>query len=431
MVSTAQALDRPDLSHVPKYSVVEGNGDAALIISIGDYPLPYVPGASSNGQAWSKWLAEGQRVPVIKSLTGADATSAAILRDAEAVATLVQPGGRMWLIFIGHGAISPTSGEGLLLGVDADPDANSVGDQGLGRGALMASIEQRLPDGAALIMVIDASFGGLVGGQKRQSGQEAPIEKVVAPGPRATVLSAAGAEQIVGLLPDGSRPTFSYLVLGALRGWGDLDSDGNVTASEAVRYSEQVLAQMGSTQTPTLQGPDLILGRSGGERAPALSAVTLSGLPPLTAPTFTGPPLPELDDMTRMAEESREELAEAVQIVQAQMAEIPLQIETQTALDQAMREQHSGTGSTTKPDDAEEGRSGLGFLLGSAPSIAGAIVSYRRALDSYAVYQASADPAAMEELYTTANRQFITGHLLMGAGVSSITVGFLRLRGSF
>jgi hypothetical protein len=48
------------------------------------------------------------------------------------------------------------------------------------------------------------------------------------------VLSAGKGDQFAGPLPGLGRPAFSWLVLGALRGWGDADRDGTVTAREAV-----------------------------------------------------------------------------------------------------------------------------------------------------------------------------------------------------
>jgi len=96
-----------------------------------------------------------------------------------------------------------------------------------------------------------------------------PVKVVSASlGARATILTAAKGDEYARPLSDGRRPAFSYLVLGALRGWGDLDGDGTVTASESVQCANDALFQTvtGRLQTPTLQGPEvtLSLGREAG-----------------------------------------------------------------------------------------------------------------------------------------------------------------------
>jgi len=84
-----------------------------------------------------------------------------------------------------------------------------------------------------------------------------------------TLLTAASSNDITGPLPGGSRPAFSYLVLAALRGWGDDNQDGVVTAEEAVSFAAGVMLDAGRPERPALQGESVPLAKSGGEPMPA------------------------------------------------------------------------------------------------------------------------------------------------------------------
>ncbi len=80
------------------------------------------------------------------------------------------------------------------------------------------------------------------------------------------------------LAPTG-RPAFSYLVLGALRGWGDADRDGQVSAEEAVRYAGTAMRVLvkSRTQTPQVHGEGAAapLVKSAGEAGPDLAGLVL------------------------------------------------------------------------------------------------------------------------------------------------------------
>jgi hypothetical protein len=54
--------------------------------------------------------------------------------------------------------------------------------------------------------------------------------------PRLVVMAAARDNQSVGSLPGASRPAFSYLVLGGLRGWAVGGKKTAVTAGDLRRY---------------------------------------------------------------------------------------------------------------------------------------------------------------------------------------------------
>jgi formylglycine-generating enzyme required for sulfatase activity len=202
------------------------------------------------------------------------------------VAGQVQPGGRLWLVYIGHGAPSESGDDGLLVGVDAQQTPESIADRGLPRGQLLRAVEAALPAGAEVVLVQDACFSGKTSRGDLAPGM-APLKVVSAAlGAKVTVLSGARSDEYAGPLPDGTRPAFSYLVLGALRGWGDADGDGVVTAGEAVGYANRALLQTvtGRSQTAERAGADLPLGRAGRERGPDLTALAMGAAGPSPGP---------------------------------------------------------------------------------------------------------------------------------------------------
>ena len=270
----------PDLATPPAASAGDGSKDAALVIGIEDYAFAQdLPGARENALAWVRWLQKTRGVPVVKPLLDNQATKEEILTAAGQVAGMVKPGGRLWVVYIGHGAPARTGEDGLLIGVDAMQTASSLESRGLPQKALLSAIQSKLSPEAETVLVIDACFSG-----KTSSGDLAPGLAPLNPVSarialrKVTALTAAKSEEYAGPLPDGHRPAFSYLVLGALRGWGDRDGDGVVSAQEAVDYAGGALRQTvtGRSQTPSLEGDGaLTLGR-GRERGPDLVELSVS-----------------------------------------------------------------------------------------------------------------------------------------------------------
>lgn len=280
MAGNATAQTWPDLSK-PAASVGGGSKDAALVISIERYGnLPPIPGAEANGRAWYLHLTKTLKVPVaqVKWLNNSDAAKENIEDAADNVASWVKPGGTMWLVFIGHGAPAADGSDGVLVGQDAQQTARML----YARSVPQKTLLRRLGAGkqARTVAVIDACFSGRSnGGQALAKGLMPTLaarQGRLSPG--TTVLSAGTSKQFAGPLPGGARPAFSYLVLGALRGWGDADANGSVTAAEAVGYAGGVLRSLvkGRSQTPQVHGATAAtLSRVGlrPEKGPDLAAI--------------------------------------------------------------------------------------------------------------------------------------------------------------
>lgn len=283
----------------------DGAGDTAVIVSIEDYDtLPDVPGARSNGLAWYQYLRDSAhlRPERISVLTDHDAQEYKILDQASERAAQVGPGERLWFVFIGHGAPSQAStqgggsGDGLLVGASAEASASGLEHRSVRRSALLRELSRAQGD---VFVALDACF----------SGQASPGQ-TLAPGlmpltlvdrrvpPQVMLFTGAHADEFAGGLPGAQRPAFSYLLLGALRGWGDADGDGKVTSHEALRYTQDALLSVlkgERRQRPTFDGRDavLALGKEAGPNLEAANLFAAAGPAPgafMSASPSTGTP---------------------------------------------------------------------------------------------------------------------------------------------
>lgn len=101
-------------------------------------------------------------------------------------------------------------------------------------------------------MILDACFSGRTPFDQNLTGTQAVIPSAIVPsmGARDIIFSAAEYSEVANLLPGASvqRPAFSYLLMGALRGWADRNGDGTVTLAEAETFVQRGLLGL---QTPT------------------------------------------------------------------------------------------------------------------------------------------------------------------------------------
>jgi len=298
-LATAQSGPWPALEP-PAAQQMVGTQDAAIIIAIEDYAfLPDVPGAVANGTDWYRWL-RARGVPAAHIATLFDpfgasgsprAVTAAIREEVTQKAALVGPGGRVWVVFIGHGAPDRSGRDGRIVGVEASGSAAGLYGGSLTRTELT---ELARGGGGEVVLVVDACFSGRsAAGDPLVAGLQ-PILPTALTRLPATELLAAGGGQFAGPLPGEDRPAFSYLLLGALRGWGDANGDRTVTAAEAHAYTLDALRMMSGTtghqQEPVLLGQaSTVLAERANEGGPNLDSVrlALAGSP---APTRATPP---------------------------------------------------------------------------------------------------------------------------------------------
>lgn len=281
----------------PAGGVADGQRDAALIIAIEDYAhAPNIPGARKNGEDWYTYLRKVRGVPLesIKLLRNEEAAREDIEDALASAVSTVKPGGTFWLIFIGHGAQAPRSGDALLLGADARKTARSIARRSVTRRAVLTAVSRGRQ--ARGVVLLDSCFSG-----KSSSGadlapgiQPALAAKRPAVFPNLMVVTAARGDQFAGALPKGTRPAFSYLMLGALRGWADADRNGQVTVAEAFGYVKRTLRVLVTDrlQTPELHGavPGAVLAAGTRERGPSLDDIRLGRRATISRVAVAPPP---------------------------------------------------------------------------------------------------------------------------------------------
>ena len=257
-----------------------GDRDAAVVAGIERYAMvAAVPGARDNAQDWYAYLTGPRGVPAskVQLLLDERATADDIRAALKQAGDQVKRGGRIWFVFIGHGVPSRDGRDGLLVGFDAQQRANLIEARSLPRSEAVRLLAAK--KGVTGVAIIDACFSGrATDGKPLLSGLQ-PLVAVRDPKAaprRVAVLTAAAGDQFAGALPGERRPAFSYLALGAMRGWADTDEDGRVSAKEVRDYADRALLATlrDRRQTPGLLGEGgLDLGPSGGEEGPDLRAL--------------------------------------------------------------------------------------------------------------------------------------------------------------
>ncbi|OGQ23730.1 MAG: hypothetical protein A2138_13110 [Deltaproteobacteria bacterium RBG_16_71_12] len=180
-----------------------------------------------------------------------------------------------------------------MLGADAQPTEVSLRERGLPQAQLLSAARgaQR-----TTIAIFDAAFSGLAsdGRTPLVPGSQATVPVKAGAPPAATVLLSSSAAT-TGPLPGHDRPAFSYLLLGALRGWGDVDGDARVTAQEAVGYAQRalVIAVPERAQAPSARGAplDVVLAEGVRERGPDLARTAAAARRPAAAPAAEAAPI--------------------------------------------------------------------------------------------------------------------------------------------
>ena len=263
----------PAFGAQPAPSVGGGEKDTVVIAAIEQYDhLPPVRGALASAEDWYRYFVDVRRVPPGRITKVASTPSGVTVkkmrgwvRDAADEARRAR--GRLWFVFIGHGAPVPDPSntraiDGLLVDANARRDELS----GLQQGELLTLMASASSPGQQPVAILDACFSGTYLGDdgRVQSVTGSQMSQIPDFMPKTrqgvTVLSAAGTDEQAYPLPNHTtmRPAFSYLMLGALRGWGDQqgygNQDGFVTTGEAIGFTRTALNAFGTAQRPQLSG---------------------------------------------------------------------------------------------------------------------------------------------------------------------------------
>jgi tetratricopeptide (TPR) repeat protein len=200
----ATAAPWPDVARDAR-SEKGGARDAAVVVAVERRGAhPHLAGVRVSGEDWVRFFPNVLGVPSerVTALFDAAATRSAISSAVRATSTRVATGGRLWFVAIGYAVVSEAD---IASAAAATP-------------AQVISVLDVVPESAAELAPPAAS-------RTRPLALPPITFSISSPTP----------------LPGASRPALSYLLMGALRGWGDRDHDGRVTAGEAAAYLDLTL----------------------------------------------------------------------------------------------------------------------------------------------------------------------------------------------
>lgn len=289
----ASAADLPDLDE-PLRTGASAPADAAVVVGIADYLfLPDVPFADRDAALVRDWLVSTRGVPPERVRVLTAGAREQILGAVEAAGRDAGPDGTVWLYFAGHGVASPGTGRRLLLGDDTRRAPEAFDARGVELDALS---DLAAAGGADVVTWIDTCFNGTGrdGSEMLSETRFAVPDWLSAAREGRLGWAASGPDQFARPLEGARHGAFTWLAVGALRGWadGEVDGvrDGVVTGAEATLFVDRALERLGlQEQDPVLIGDGsrwrLIEGVE--ERAPKLSEAWTN--PPALPPP---PPLP-------------------------------------------------------------------------------------------------------------------------------------------
>ena len=246
--NNAEAVEWPNLE-TPVYKTEKQSQDRVVIIALEEYNvLPEVRNAEQSADAWFGYFTETLGIPEghITVLKSSEASALRIESALKKSSKKLHKEGKLWVLYIGHGLTMYDTGEAAILPFYTDDSIEGLYSKALPM-SLMSQWSSKA-DGRD-IFIFDASFNGL--DRKGQKiSMSLPSQKGVLPNvsSKSTIITAAQPGEYAGMV--ANQPALSYLLLGALRGWGDSDANGWINLTEAVDFADDV----SDTQQPNIQG---------------------------------------------------------------------------------------------------------------------------------------------------------------------------------
>ncbi len=235
----------------------------AVVVGIDDYQKwPKLSYAVRDAQAMRQTLIErfGFAAERVTLLTNEQATRRNILAafHDKLSGDAVKRDDRIFVFYAGHGATRKLSSGrdlGYIVPVDADP-------KDTGTDAIAMSELQNIAESVSakhVLFVMDACYSGLALTRGGASQDRFLRENARRLGRQ--MLTAGGADQLVADGGPGGHSIFTWTLLQALAGKGDLNGDGFITATELAAYIAPAVAGV-SQQTPAFGS---LPGSEGGE----------------------------------------------------------------------------------------------------------------------------------------------------------------------
>lgn len=235
----------------------------AVVIGIDDYAhWPKLRYAVNDADGVKKTLVDQYRFKPenIVTLINGEATREAILSalgDKLSNPELVKRDDRVFVFFAGHGATRKlASGRdlGYIVPVDADPKSFQ------GQSISMTNF-QDIAEGIPakhVLFIMDSCYSGLA--LTRGAAPRSYLKEMTRR-PARQIFTAGGADQEVADGGPNGHSVFTWTLLQALEGRGDLNGDGVIVASELAAYVSPLVSSL-SKQTPAFGS---MAGSGGGE----------------------------------------------------------------------------------------------------------------------------------------------------------------------
>lgn len=236
--------------------------DAAVIVSVEAYHKSIgsdVPFAHRDGDAMESHLLYTRGVPGDRIARLKGATCKKLRVEVQKAARLVGSEGTLWIYFSGHGSRSEA---GHVLVCDDARDDEFFFDTTVPVTALQTTADGSQAKRA--IIMIDACFGAIGRDGKTKSERKFGAAAGWVIGSKTVVWSATKGGEQARPLRAAKYGAFTYLAVGALRGWADGEisgqRDGAVTLAEAQAYVKRGLRVVQvAGQTPMTTGPRGVL----------------------------------------------------------------------------------------------------------------------------------------------------------------------------
>lgn len=233
LAAPALAWALPDLPPVPRLD--RHAEDVALVVGNTRYAwLPQEPWATRDAEAVREHLVFTHGLPTSRVLTVRDGTLRELDRAADDILDKADPEGTLWIYLAGHGHLADLDGRRLLLGIDAKPGRPDDGGLDLDAFLVDASLAAR-----RVVVIADVGFAGASrdGEAVLPDVRDRRFATLADLPPNVVLWSAARPDQRPTALDEVRHGAFTWLVLGALRGWADgaadRPRDGVVTLAEA------------------------------------------------------------------------------------------------------------------------------------------------------------------------------------------------------
>ena len=237
----------------------------ALIVGIERYrDVPSPTGARQDAQRFAQLARQTLGIPESHVVLAIDdrASKGDIEKHLSWLKANVQPGGRIYFFFSGHGAPEPSSGTSYLLPYDGDP--RSLDQTALTLGSVLKSLsDTRAKD---VVAILDSCFSG-AGGRSVLPPGARPLVRVreTSASARLALFTASSGSEISGPTPGGAGGLFTHYVTEGLgTGQADADGDGQVTMRELLDWVKPRVSREAKRDNRD-QNPGLVLSSDLGD----------------------------------------------------------------------------------------------------------------------------------------------------------------------